>query len=128
MNAFYEHHQDNIAFGYRWFDRLLVNGLIQPFQQPERVIGGSWLNLIETLLEKMACTFLKHIRVGSLQELKDRILLGVAEINQEPVVHRWNKFEALKTYHLMNRYTNSRPPFASPQQAVAVAPAPALPL
>jgi hypothetical protein len=39
MNAFYEHHQDNIAFGYRCFDRLLLNGLIQPFQQPERVIG-----------------------------------------------------------------------------------------
>jgi hypothetical protein len=39
MNAFYEHHKDNIAFGYRCFDRLLLNGLIQPFQQPERVIG-----------------------------------------------------------------------------------------
>ena len=39
MNAFYEHHQDNIAFSYRCFDRLLLNGLIQPFQQPERVIG-----------------------------------------------------------------------------------------
>jgi hypothetical protein len=39
MNAFYEHHQDNIAFGYRCFDRLLLNGLIQPFQQPEGVIG-----------------------------------------------------------------------------------------
>src|SRR5512132_2977825 len=39
MNAFYEHHKDNIQFGYRCFDRLLLNGLIQPFQQPERVIG-----------------------------------------------------------------------------------------
>lgn len=37
--AFYEHHKDNIRFGYRSFDRLLLNGLIQPFQQPERVIG-----------------------------------------------------------------------------------------
>ena len=34
MNAFYEHHQDSIRFGYRCFDRLLLNGLIQPFQQP----------------------------------------------------------------------------------------------
>ena len=58
---------------------------------------GFWLNLIETLLGKMARTFLKHVRVGSLQELKSRILVGVAEINQEPVVHRWNKFEALNT-------------------------------
>jgi hypothetical protein len=39
MDAFREHHQDNIRFGYRCFDRLLLNGLIQPFQQPERVIG-----------------------------------------------------------------------------------------
>jgi len=39
MNAFYQHHQDNIALSYRCFDRILLNGLIQPFQQPERVIG-----------------------------------------------------------------------------------------
>lgn len=28
MNAFREHHQDSILFGYRCFDRLLLNGLI----------------------------------------------------------------------------------------------------
>jgi hypothetical protein len=39
VNAFYNHHQDNIRFSYRCFDRILLNGLIQPFQQPERVIG-----------------------------------------------------------------------------------------
>jgi hypothetical protein len=39
MNAFYEHHKDSIRFHYRCFDRILLNGLIQPFQQPERVIG-----------------------------------------------------------------------------------------
>jgi hypothetical protein len=39
MNTFYEHHQDNIRFAYRCFDRILLNGLIQPFQQPERVVG-----------------------------------------------------------------------------------------
>jgi hypothetical protein len=39
MNAFYEHHHDSIRFGYRCFDRILLNGVIQPFQQPERVIG-----------------------------------------------------------------------------------------
>ena len=39
MNAFFQHHQDSIQFSYRCFDRLLLNGLIQPFQQPERVIG-----------------------------------------------------------------------------------------
>ncbi len=56
---------------------------------------GSWLNLAETLFGKMARTFLKHIRVASLQELKDRILNGVAEINAQPVVHRWKAFCAL---------------------------------
>jgi hypothetical protein len=39
MDAFYEHHQDSIRFRYRCFDRILLNGLIQPFQQPERAIG-----------------------------------------------------------------------------------------
>ena len=39
MNTFFEHHKNSIRFGYRCFDRLLLNGLIQPFQQPERVIG-----------------------------------------------------------------------------------------
>ena len=39
MNAFFERHKDSIRLHYRCFDRLLRNGLIQPFQQPERVIG-----------------------------------------------------------------------------------------
>ena len=39
MNAFYEHHKSSIEFAYRCFDRILLNGLIQPFQQPERVLG-----------------------------------------------------------------------------------------
>jgi hypothetical protein len=39
MNAFFEHHKDSIQFAYRCFDRILLNGLIQPFQQPERVLG-----------------------------------------------------------------------------------------
>jgi hypothetical protein len=39
VNAFFEHHQDSIQFVYRCFDRTLLNGLIQPFQQPERVLG-----------------------------------------------------------------------------------------
>src|SRR4029077_12609671 len=39
MNSFYEHHKDNMHWHYRCFDRILLNGLIQPFQQPERVVG-----------------------------------------------------------------------------------------
>lgn len=38
MNTFYEHHQDSIRFAYRCFDRILLNGLIQPFQQPKQVV------------------------------------------------------------------------------------------
>jgi hypothetical protein len=39
MNSFYEHHKNSIVWHYRCFDRILLNGLIQPFQQPERVVG-----------------------------------------------------------------------------------------
>jgi transposase len=56
---------------------------------------GSWLNIVETLFGKMARTFLRHIRVQSWEELRNRILQGIAEINLAPVVHRWKKFDAL---------------------------------
>jgi transposase len=54
---------------------------------------GSWLNLIECAFSKMARTFLRHIRVQSVDELKERILKGIAEFNATPVVFRWNKFD-----------------------------------
>jgi DDE superfamily endonuclease/Homeodomain-like domain len=56
---------------------------------------GSWLNLVETLFGKMAHTFLRQIRVQSKAQLKERILLGIAEINAAPVVHRWKSFGLL---------------------------------
>jgi transposase len=56
---------------------------------------GSWLNIVETLFGKMARTFLCHVRVQSWEELRDRILKGIEEINADPGVHRWKKFEAL---------------------------------
>lgn len=52
---------------------------------------GSWLNIVETVFGKMARTFLKGIRVNSKAELKRRILLGIKEINETPVIHRWNE-------------------------------------
>ena len=55
---------------------------------------GSWLNIVETLFGKMTRTFLRQIRVRSRQELKKRILLGIAEINEMPAVHRWKAFQA----------------------------------
>lgn len=63
------------------------------FQYVHTPKHGSWLNLVETLFGKMARTFLRHIRVASKAELKERILLGIAEINAAPVVHRWKKFD-----------------------------------
>ncbi len=57
---------------------------------------GSWLNLVETLFGKMARTFLRGMRVASWEELRERILKGIAEINVAPVVHRWRKFQALE--------------------------------
>jgi hypothetical protein len=32
MDAFFQHHQNSIRFLYRYFDRILLNALIQPFQ------------------------------------------------------------------------------------------------
>ena len=58
---------------------------------------GSWLNLVETLFSKMSRTFLRHIRVATLAELKERILKGVQEINENPVIHRWRNFDALES-------------------------------
>lgn len=56
---------------------------------------GSWLNLVETLFSKMSRTFLKHIRVESKKELKERILKGIEEINAEHLIHRWKNFDLL---------------------------------
>jgi transposase len=54
---------------------------------------GSWLNLIEMAFSRMARSFLRRIRVASKSELKQRILQGIAEMNQTPVVMRWKKFD-----------------------------------
>jgi len=35
---------------------------------------------------KMVCTFLRHMRVSSKDELKERILKGIAEFNSSSVV------------------------------------------
>ncbi len=54
---------------------------------------GSWLNMIESAFSKMARSFLRHIRVSSKEELKERILKGIEEINADPVIFRWKKFD-----------------------------------
>jgi hypothetical protein len=40
MNSFFEHHKDNIRWHYRCFDRILLNGLIQPFQRNRPVAAA----------------------------------------------------------------------------------------
>jgi len=58
---------------------------------------GSWLNMIEMFFSKIARGFLKHIRVESKAELKDRIYQGIEEINKEPVVFKWKyKMDEIK--------------------------------
>ena len=50
---------------------------------------GSWLNLIEGFFSKLARSVLRHIRVASKRELKDRIMAAIDFFNQEPIVHTW---------------------------------------
>jgi len=75
MNTFYEHHQHSIKMAYRCFDRILLNGLIQPFQQPERVIG-----------------FVKAYREGV--RVTRTFLRGIAEQFQNWVKNRAQKWDA----------------------------------
>ena len=50
---------------------------------------ASWLNVIEMVFSKMSRSFLRQIRVRSLKELRERIDLGIAEMNRCPQVFRW---------------------------------------
>ena len=53
---------------------------------------GSWLNLVESAFSKMARSLLRHIRVASLDELKQRILKGIDEMYAHPVRFHWKNF------------------------------------
>jgi transposase len=50
---------------------------------------GSWLNLVEGFFSKLTRSVLRHIRIVSKQELKDRLLPAVDYFNRDPVVHTW---------------------------------------
>jgi hypothetical protein len=50
---------------------------------------GSWLNLIEVFYSKIARSFLRYIHAETKADLIERIYQGIEEINQEPVVFRW---------------------------------------
>ena len=51
---------------------------------------GSWLNLVEGFFSKLARSVLRHIRVASKGELKDRIMAAMDHFNRDPVVHTWS--------------------------------------
>jgi len=51
---------------------------------------GSWLNLVEGFFSKLARSVLRHIRVASKQELKDRIMAAIDDVNRHAVVHTWS--------------------------------------
>ena len=59
---------------------------------------GSWLNLIESAFSKMARSILRHIRVTSLDDLRQRILKGIEEMNANPVRFQWKNFD----FHMTN--------------------------
>ena len=52
MNAFYEHPQNGIRFGYRCFDRVLLNGLIHPFRNLVFEVGGSMEQVFQALIDR----------------------------------------------------------------------------
>ncbi len=65
---------------------------------------GSWLNLVEGFFSKLARSVLRHIRVASKQELKDRIMAAMDYFNQEPVVHTWSfKLDKLDMFEFRKR-------------------------
>src|SRR3981081_4717978 len=51
---------------------------------------SSWLNLIEGFFSKFARSVLRHIRVTSKHELKERIMAGIDDVNRHPVIHTWS--------------------------------------
>jgi transposase len=51
---------------------------------------GSWLNIIEGFFSKLARSVLRHIRVSSKHELKERLMAFIDDINHQPIVHTWH--------------------------------------
>ncbi len=51
--------------------------------------------MIEMAFSKMARSFLRLIRVDSLDELKQHILMGIEEMNAQPVLFRWKRLDTI---------------------------------
>lgn len=50
---------------------------------------ASWLNIIEMFFSKMARSMLREIRVDSREELKERMIKYIEDVNSEPVAFNW---------------------------------------
>lgn len=85
MNAFYEHHKNNIRFHYRCFDRLLLNGTIQPFQQEKRVLGFFWTY---RHMYPVSRDVLRDIATQFHNWVKNRSLKWDVPIIQDPATRR----------------------------------------
>src|SRR3981189_1610130 len=68
-----------------WLAAQPIGGFALTFTPQHR----SHLNLIEGFFSKLARSVLRHIRVSSKQELKERLLAFINDINHEPIVHTW---------------------------------------
>ena len=51
---------------------------------------GSWLNLIEGFFSKLARSVLRQIRVVSKQELRERLMAFIEDVNRDPIPHTWS--------------------------------------
>ena len=51
---------------------------------------GSWLNLIEGFFSKLARSVLRQIRVVSKQELRERLMAFIDDVNRDPIPHTWS--------------------------------------
>ena len=56
-------------------------------------VHGSWLNLVESLFEKLTNSFLRGMRVETKQELQERIERYIDRLNEDPLRYgSWESF------------------------------------
>ncbi len=60
--------------------RLYLHAQARLLAQPDRGL----------FLQVLARAVLRHIRVTSKQELKERIMAGIDDVNRHPVIHTWS--------------------------------------
>ena len=67
----------------------------QPLSRERNLIPGADAvvrtegNLVEGFFSKLARSVLRHIRISSKQELKERLMAAIDYFNDDPVVHTW---------------------------------------